>query len=105
MKNYNIISKSKDGLSYVNQEAVVSFLKDKLNYSMSPVQGADNKFWLNGKYIENKFCEMMEGSRYYQLVLNRFDFGIECKGDYNAWSMAGKIKEEMGKLISEKKSA
>ena len=31
MKNYSIISKSKDGLSYVNQEAILSFLKDKLN--------------------------------------------------------------------------
>ena len=100
MKNYNIISKSKDGLSYVNQEAVVSFLKDKLNYSISPVQGSDNKFWLNGKYIENKFCEMMEGSRYYQLVLNRFDFGIKGKGDFNAFNVAGIIKQEMKEALN-----
>ena len=100
MKNYNIISKSKDGLSYVNQEAVVSFLKDKLNYSISPVQGSDNKFWLNGKYIENKFCEMMEGSKYYQLVLNRFDFGVQAGGDFNAWNLSNIIKEEIKEALN-----
>ena len=100
MKNYNIISKSKDGLSYVNQEAVLDFVSNKLNYSLNPVYGSDNKFWLNGKYVDNKFCEMMEGSKYYQLVINRFDFGINAKGDFNAFNVAGIIKQEIREALN-----
>ena len=60
MKNYNVISKSKDGLSYVNQEAVVSFLKDELNYSVAPVFGSDNKFWVSGKWEGGKFLSLIQ---------------------------------------------
>ena len=100
MKNYNIISKSKDGLSYVNQEAIVSFLKDKLKYRVVPVFGSDNKFWLNGKWEDGKFYEFIEGSKYYQLVLNRFDFGVQAGGDFNAWNLSNIIKEEIKEAIN-----
>ena len=43
---------------------------------------------------------MIEGSRYYQLVLNRFDFGIKAKGDFNAFNVAGIIKQEMKEAIN-----
>ena len=99
MKNYNIISKSKDGLSYVDQNAVVSFIKDKLNYSVAPVKGSDNNFWLNGKWEKGNFYPFIEGSRYYQLVCNRFDFGISAKGDFNAFNVAGIIKQEMKEAV------
>lgn len=97
--NYNIISESKDGFQSVNQEMVLDFVENKLNYKISPVVGSENKFWLNGKYINNKFCEMMEGSKYYQLVLNRFDFGIQAGGDFNAWNVANIIKQEIKESI------
>lgn len=101
---YRPIHKSKNGMTYTNDKAVLEAM-DKLGYVLRVVSGQANKYWITGKFIDGKFHDIISGSKYYRLVLNRFDFGIECKGDYNAWSMAGKIKEEMGKLISEKKSA
>lgn len=100
MKNYSIISKSKDGLSYVNQEAVVSFLKDELNYSIAPVVRSDNKFWISGKWEGGKFYPFLEGINYYQLVINRFDFGISANGDFNAFNVAGIIKQEMKEALN-----
>ena len=101
---YRPIHKSKTGMTYTNETAVLEAM-DKLGYVQRVVSGQANKYWITGKFIDGKFHDIISGEKYYRLVLNRFDFGIECKGDYNAWSMAGKIKEEMGKLISEKKSA
>ena len=100
--SYNVISKSKDGFQSVNQEAVLDFVRNKLNYSLNPVYGSDNKFWLNGKYIDNKFCEMMEGSKYYQLIINRFDFGIKAGGDFNAWNVSNIIKQDIKEAINGK---
>ena len=93
---YTPIHQSKTGFSYTNEKAVLEAM-EKLGFELRVVVGKANKYWITGRTID--------GNRYYKLVLNRFDFGIEAPGDYNAWSMAGKIHEEMGKLISEKKSA
>ena len=95
MKNYNIISKSKTGLSYVDQDAVVRFLKNKLNYRLSKVKGSDNKFWITGQEIEGKLYDLINGPKYYQLVIERFDFGISAGGDLNSWQMAGQIRDEI----------
>ena len=100
MKNYNIISESKDGFQSVNKEAVVSFVKDRLSYSIDPVARSDNKFWLNGKWEGGNFYPFIEGERYYQLVVNRFDFGINAKGDFNAFNIAGIIKQEMKEALN-----
>lgn len=99
MKNYNIISKSKDGLSYVDQDAVVRFLKNKLNYRLSKVKGSDNKFWIQGQEIKGKLYDLIDGPKYYQLVVERFDFGISASGDFNSWSMAGQIRDEMKEAV------
>ena len=99
MKNYNIISKSKDGFQSVNQESVLDFMKNKLNYSLSKVRGSDNKFWINGKKINDQYSMFIEGSRYYQLVINRFDFGVQAGGDFNAWSVANIIKQEIKEAL------
>ena len=100
MKNYNIISKSKDGFQSVNQESVLDFMKNKLNYSLSKVRGSDNKFWINGKKVNDQYSMFIEGSRYYQLVINRFDFGINAKGDFNAFNVAGIIKQEIREALN-----
>ena len=97
--SYNVISQSKDGFKSVDQEAVLEFMKSKLNYSLSKVRGSDNKFWLNGKWEKGNFYPFIEGSRYYQLVCNRFDFGISASGDFNAFNVAGIIKQEMKEAI------
>ena len=100
MKNYNIISKSKDGLSYVNQESVLDFMKNKLDYSLSKVRGSDNKFWINGKKVDDQYSMFIEGSRYYQLVINRFDFGVQANGDFNAWNISNIIKQEIKEALN-----
>ncbi len=99
MKNYNIISKSKDGFQSVDQEAVLGFMKSKLNYSLSKVKGSDNKFWINGKKINDQYAVFDKGSRYYQLVINRFDFGVNASGDFNAFNIAGIIRQEIREAI------
>ena len=99
MKNYNVISQSKDGFQSVNQEAVLAFMKDILNYSLSPVRGSDNKFWINGKKVNDQYSMFIEGSKYYQLVINRFDFGVQAGGDFNAWSVANIIKQEIKEAL------
>ena len=97
--SYNVISQSKDGFKSVDQEAVLEFMKSKLNYSLSKVRGSDNKFWINGKRVNDQFSMFIEGSKYYQLVINRFDFGVQASGDFNAWSVANIIKQEIKEAL------
>ena len=97
--SYNVISQSKDGFKSVDQEAVLEFMKSKLNYSLSKVRGSDNKFWINGKRVNDQFSMFIEGSKYYQLVINRFDFGVQAGGDFNAWSVANIIKQEIKEAL------
>ena len=97
--SYNVISQSKDGFKSVDQEAVLEFMKSKLNYSLSKVRGSDNKFWINGKRVNDQFSMFIEGSKYYQLVINRFDFGVQASGDFNAWSVANIIKQEIREAL------
>ena len=40
----------------------------------------------------------MNGSRYYKLVINGSDFGIEATGDLNSWSFAGEIRSEIKRM-------
>ncbi len=98
--SYNVISKSKDGFQSVNQEAVLEFMKNKLNYSLSKVRGSDNKFWINGKKVNDQYSMFIEGSRYYQLVINRFDFGVQAGGDFNAWNLSNIIKQEIKEALN-----
>ena len=47
----------------------------------------------------------MNGSKYYKLVINSSDFGIEAIGDYNAWSLAGEIRREIKRQRKQKEAA
>ena len=96
---YRPIHESKTGFSYTNPKAVLEAM-DKLGFVLQKVSGSSDKYWITGKFIDGKFHDIISGSKYYKLVLNRFDFGIECPGDYNAFSMAGKVRQEIGELIS-----
>lgn len=75
-----------------NQEKIVKFVKS-LGWNLLSVQGTYNKFWITSKTMNGERCELMSGSRYYKLVVNDRDFGIECGGDYNGWSFAGEIRD------------
>ena len=98
--SYNVISQSKDGFQSVDKEKVIAFVKDRLSYSVDPVARSENKFWLNGKWEGGKFYEFLEGQRYYQLVINRFDFGIKASGDFNSWSLSNIIKQEIKEALN-----
>lgn len=90
---YNEILKipsEKEG-SY-DKNKIVNFVKS-LGWKLLPVQGTYNKFWITSKVENGKRYEMINGSRYYKLVVNDRDFGIECGGDYNGWSFAGEIRQ------------
>ena len=90
---YNEILKipsEKEG-SY-DKNKIVDFVKS-LGWKLLPVQGTYNKFWITSKVENGKRYEMINGSRYYKLVVNDRDFGIECGGDYNGWSFAGEIRQ------------
>lgn len=100
MKNYNIIVKSKNEEKSFSQNKVMKFMRDELGYSFSNVRGSDNAFWINGKYIENAFNEFISGSKYYKLVVNASDFGISASGDFNAFNLAGIIRDEMKEAIN-----
>ena len=90
---YNVILRipSEKKGSY-NQEKIVKFV-ESLGWNLLSVQNSYNKFWITSKTVDGKRCEMMSGSRYYKLVVNDRDFGIECGGDYNGWSFASEIRQ------------
>lgn len=89
---YQEISKSKSGFSYVNPTKVLDFMKE-LGYELMPVVGKTDKFWITGQ----DGYEFISGPKYYQLVINRFDFGISAPGDLNGWQFAGDIKSRIKK--------
>jgi len=87
---YNPILKSKGDFKYVDAKKVKAFI-EKLGYELLPVQGSYDKYWMTG---QNGY-EFISGPKYYQLVINRFDFGISAGGDLNGWQMAGEIRREI----------
>ena len=89
---YQPISESKSGFSYTNSTKIKAHF-NKLGYSLMPVVGKTDKFWITG---QNGY-EFISGPKYYQLVINRFDFGISAPGDLNGWQMAGEIKSNIKK--------
>ena len=82
-----------EGVGY-SEEKIKSFIEG-LGWRLAPVQGAYQKYWFTRKVEDGKFYELMNGSRYYKLVINHQDFGIECGGDYNGWSFAGELRAEI----------
>jgi hypothetical protein len=55
--------------------------------------------------VEGKRYQLMNGSRYYKLVINGSDFGIEATGDLNSWSFAGEIRSEIKRMRDNKEAA
>jgi len=86
------IPSEKEG-SY-DQNKIVKFV-ESLGWNLLSVKNSYNKFWITSKTMNGERCELMSGSRYYKLVVNDRDFGIECGGDYNGWSFAGEIRQNI----------
>ena len=91
---YNPILKSKGDFKYVDAKKVKAFIQ-KLGYELLPVQGSYDKYWMTGQTVDGKYYDFISGPKYYQLVINRFDFGISASGDLNGWQMAGEIRREI----------
>ena len=89
---YQTISQSKSGFSYTNPTKIKEHF-NKLGYRLMPVVGKTDKFWITGQ----DGYEFISGPKYYQLVINRFDFGISAPGDLNGWQFAGDIKSRIKK--------
>ena len=93
---YNAILKSKQDFKYVDPQKVLAFMERK-GYKLTPVQNSLDKYWITGQTVDGKFYEFISGSRYYKLVIDRFEFGIEAPGDLNGWQMAGEIRDNIRK--------
>jgi len=105
MKNYNAIvkAKAKHGEGTFSKDKIVNFLSKEFGYSFNKVVGSENKFWITGQEIKGKLYDLINGPKYYQLVVNDREFGILASGDLNSWQMAGIIKDEMYKRAMEAK--
>ena len=48
---------------------------------------------------------MVDGPKYYKLVINSRDFGIESSGDFNGWSFASSLRQNIKESREVKKVA
>tara|TARA_Y100001972_G_scaffold104363_1_gene131223 strand:+ start:3243 stop:3560 length:318 start_codon:yes stop_codon:yes gene_type:complete len=102
---YNVILKiPSESEGTFNQDKIVNIAKG-LGYKLLPVQGAYNKFWITSKVEDGKRYELIDGPRYYKLVINSRDFGIESGGDFNGWNFAGGMRKEIIKEAKEARMA
>ena len=93
---YNIIGKTQEGRKgYYSATKIVTYFRNKLGYDLVPVHGQYNKYWFRAVYKKGERFDFIDGPKYYKLVVNMNDFGIESGGDLNGWQMAGKIKTQL----------
>jgi hypothetical protein len=93
---YNIIGKTQEGRKgYYSATKIVTYFRNKLGYYLVPVHGQYNKYWIRAVYKKGERFDFIDGPKYYKLVVNMNDFGIESDGDLNGWQLAGKIKTQM----------
>ena len=102
---YNIILRIPEAsdASY-DSNKILNFVKG-LGYKLMPVQGAYNKFWITAKVEDGKRYEMIDGPKYDKLVINSRDFGIESGGDFNGWSFASSLRQNIKESREVKKVA
>tara|TARA_B100000902_G_scaffold127093_1_gene126545 strand:- start:141 stop:458 length:318 start_codon:yes stop_codon:yes gene_type:complete len=91
MKYNTILSVPKDKEARLDSTKILDFIKG-LGYRLQPVRGSYNKYWFTGKVEDGEFLDFIDGAKYYKLIINSRDFGIQAIGDYNAWSFASDIR-------------
>jgi hypothetical protein len=92
---YNIIAKANAEKGHYSARKIVTYFRNKLGYDLVPVQGQYNKYWFRAQYKKGERFEFINGSKYYKLVVNMNDFGVEAGGDLNAWQFAGQIRTQL----------
>ena len=68
---------------------------DAIGYRLTPVKGSYNKFWFTRKVEDGTSFEFLNGPKYYKLVIESREISVECGGDYNGWSFAGEIRQNI----------
>ena len=68
-----------------------------LGWRTTPVKNQYQKYWITHKMDMSldppQKLELISGSKYYKLVIDSTEFGIECGGDLNGWQFAAEIRE------------
>ena len=92
---YNVIAKANSEKGHYSARKIVTYFRNKLGYDLVPVQGQYNKYWFRAVYKKGKRFDVLYGPKYFKLVVNMNDFGIEASGDLNSWQFARKIKTQL----------
>ena len=94
--NYGVIL-SADGNLIVSK--IIEFLQNELGYILRPVNGQYNSYWFSGKKVTNngvsKRMEMLDGPKYYKLILSNRGIEIVCSGSCNAYHMKLRIQDDI----------
>tara|TARA_B100000780_G_C20939131_1_gene374530 strand:- start:418 stop:732 length:315 start_codon:yes stop_codon:yes gene_type:complete len=89
--NYNTMMKVPEGNKGIISANAIRAGLYKMGWRVTPVVNTTNKWWLTGKVTDGKLNGLMSGSKYYKLVVNDKDCGIEAGGDLNGWQMAREL--------------
>ena len=91
--NFNpILRVPKGDEGILDPKKILTFVHG-LGWRTSEVRGSYNKYWITHKVEDGKKLELIDGSKYYKLVINSNEFGIECGGDLNGWQFAGEFRD------------
>jgi|TARA_B110000263_G_C15276160_1_gene495982 hypothetical protein len=94
--NYGVIL-SADGNLIISK--IIEFLQNELGYILRPVNGQYNSYWFSGKKVTNngvsKRMEMLDGPKYYKLILSNRGIEIVCSGSCNAYHMKLRIQDDI----------
>ena len=86
------VPKGNEGI--LDPQKILNFIHG-IGWRTAPVRNSYNKYWITHKVKDGKKLELIDGSKYYKLVINSNEFGIECGGDLNAWQFASEIRDEI----------
>ena len=82
-----IISREGD----VSTSKLFNFLKEKVGLNLVSVRGQYNAYWLSGK----DGYDMIDGNKYYKLILSGYGIEIVCQGGWKSYSMKGTLLDWM----------
>ena len=89
MKDNSKIILSKEGK--ISVDKIVNFLSKKCNIKLVPVKGQYDAYWLSGK----DGYDMIDGNKYYKLILSGYGIEIVCQGGWISYSMQGSLVDWM----------
>lgn len=104
--NYGVIL-STNGNLIVSK--LMEFLQNELGYILRPVNGQYNSYWFSGKNVKDgqysKRMEMLDGPKYYKLILSSKGIEVVCAGSCNAYHMKLRIEDDIKEVRQPKGEA